>query len=86
MRLFAGLIPHSPLSGRTLAVAATNSTRFVAVGAVSQTVKGSMKNISCNNYEQLEDGLPKAGFVRLKTILAPEGPIPGWPFDVVGRR
>jgi prophage regulatory protein len=76
MRLFAGLIPHSRLSGRTLAVAATNSTGFVAVSAVSQTVKGSMKNISCNNYEQLKDCLPRAGFVRLKSILAPEGPIP----------
>jgi prophage regulatory protein len=57
-------------------VAATNSTGFVAVSAVSQTVKGSMKNISCNNYEQLKDCLPRAGFVRLKSILAPEGPIP----------
>jgi len=55
-------------------VAATNSTGFVAVSAVSQTVKGSMKNISCNNYEQLKDCLPRAGFVRLKSILAPEGP------------
>ena len=57
-------------------MAATNSTGFVAVSAVSQTVKGTMKKISCNNYEQLEDRLPKAGFVRLKSILAPEGPIP----------
>jgi hypothetical protein len=57
MRLFAGLIPHSRLSGRTQAAAATNSTGFVAVSAVSQTVKGSMKNISCNNHEQLEDSL-----------------------------
>jgi prophage regulatory protein len=76
MRLSAGLIPHSLLSGRTLAATATNSTGFVAVGAVSHTVKGSMKNSSCNNYEQFEDSLPKVGFVRLKSILAPQGPIP----------
>jgi prophage regulatory protein len=35
-----------------------------------------MKNINYNNYEQLEDSLPRAGFVRLKSILAPQGPIP----------
>jgi prophage regulatory protein len=76
MRLFAGLIPHSHLSGRTLAAADTNSTGFVSACAVTQTVKGCMKNISYNSSEQLNDILPKSGFVRLRSILAPDGPIP----------
>ena len=86
MRLFAGLIPHSRLSGRTLAAAATNSTGFVAVGAVSQTVKGSMKNISCNNYEQLEGQPPQSRLCPVEVHSRASGTNPGRPFDVVGRR
>jgi predicted DNA-binding transcriptional regulator AlpA len=36
-----------------------------------------MTNFSSNrDQEQTEDSLPRAGFVRLASILAPHGPIP----------
>jgi predicted DNA-binding transcriptional regulator AlpA len=36
-----------------------------------------MTNFSSNSsQEQTEDSLPRAGFVRLASILAPHGPIP----------
>jgi predicted DNA-binding transcriptional regulator AlpA len=35
-----------------------------------------MKETNSNNYEQSTDSLPKVGFVRLNSILAPQGPIP----------
>jgi predicted DNA-binding transcriptional regulator AlpA len=36
-----------------------------------------MKSVNSNSVqEQVKDNLPSAGFVRLASILAPEGPIP----------
>jgi prophage regulatory protein len=35
-----------------------------------------MKNADSNDKEQDEASLPRAGFVRLSSILAPQGPIP----------
>jgi prophage regulatory protein len=35
-----------------------------------------MKNVSSEILEQRTDSLPRAGFVRLASILAPRGPIP----------
>jgi prophage regulatory protein len=35
-----------------------------------------MKNVSSEILEQTTDSLPRAGFVRLASILAPDGPIP----------
>jgi prophage regulatory protein len=35
-----------------------------------------MKNANFNDKERNEVSLPRAGFVRLTSILAPQGPIP----------
>jgi hypothetical protein len=35
-----------------------------------------MKNVGSEILEQTTDSLPRAGFVRLASILAPQGPIP----------
>ena len=35
-----------------------------------------MKSASSEYIEQIEDGLPRAGLLRLASILAPRGPIP----------
>jgi prophage regulatory protein len=35
-----------------------------------------MKNANTNDKEQIEASLPRAGFVRITSILAPQGPIP----------
>ena len=77
MRLSRVLIPHSRVSGSTLASVATNSTEFAAACAVPQTARVFMKSVSSNSVqEQIKDNLPSTGFVRLACILAPEGPIP----------
>jgi prophage regulatory protein len=35
-----------------------------------------VKNANSNDKEQTKDSLPRAGFVRLASILAAQGPIP----------
>ena len=35
-----------------------------------------MKSASSEDIEQIKDGLPRAGLMRLASILAPRGPIP----------
>jgi predicted DNA-binding transcriptional regulator AlpA len=35
-----------------------------------------MKSVSSEFLEQTKDSLPRAGFVRLASVLAPHGPIP----------
>ena len=35
-----------------------------------------MNSANSNDKEQIKDNLPRAGFVRLASILAPRGPIP----------
>ena len=35
-----------------------------------------MKNLDSQDSKQITDGFPRAGFVRLTSILAPLGPIP----------
>jgi prophage regulatory protein len=42
----------------------------------SSNARVTMKNVDSHDKEQVTDGLPKAGFVRLVSILAPQGPIP----------
>ena len=63
-------------TGTDLASAAANSTEFVVASAVPQTLGFVTNSANSNDKEQIKDNLPRAGFVRLTSILAPRGPIP----------
>ena len=77
MRLLRGLV-RARLERSDPSSGGDNFKRKVADDAVSLTDWVEMKKIDAENeiIEQSKHPLPPTGFVRLASILAPQGPIP----------
>ena len=73
----AGLNPRSDLERIDPSTGGKDFKRNLAAQRRPLTNRVYMKNSSANSaLEQIKDDLPRTGFVRLASILAPQGPIP----------